>query len=75
MGRADPLNRRANETLRPERIFFHGGADEAVPAAHVTLYEKVFPHATVRRLPGRNHQLDGELTEIAAAIRGVRSAA
>ena len=37
-------------------FFFQGGADEVVPAAHMTLYEKALPHATVRRLPGRQRE-------------------
>lgn len=66
---------RASKELRQIKMFFfQGGADETVPAAHLALYEQVFPHATVRRLPGRNHQLDDDLTEIAAAIRRVGSA-
>jgi predicted alpha/beta hydrolase family esterase len=64
------LPAQASARLQEMRVFFfQGGADEVVPAAHMTLYEKALPHATVRRLPGRNHQLDDDLTEIAAAIR------
>jgi len=56
--------------LRTTRMFFyHGDADEVVPAAHLGLYEQAFAHATVRLLPARNHQLDDDLSAIAADIR------
>jgi predicted alpha/beta hydrolase family esterase len=48
--------------------FFHGLADETAPPAHVDLYERAIPQARVHRLPGRDHQLDNDLREVAAAI-------
>lgn len=50
-------------------FFYHGRDDEEVPYAHLDLYAKVFPGATVRRLAGRNHQLNDNLPEVAADIR------
>ncbi|HEU5295481.1 MAG TPA: alpha/beta fold hydrolase [Burkholderiaceae bacterium] len=50
-------------------FFYHGDADEVVPAAHVGLYEQAFAHATVRLLAARNHQLHDDLSAIAADIR------
>lgn len=47
---------------------FHGSADEAVPPAHVDLYARAIPGAHVHRLPGRDHQLGDDLSEVAAAI-------
>jgi hypothetical protein len=32
------------------------------------MYAKALPDAVVRRLPGRNHQLDGDMTEVARDI-------
>ncbi|AGL17895.1 alpha/beta hydrolase [Actinoplanes sp. N902-109] len=48
---------------------FHGLADETVPPSHADLYARAVPQARVHRLPGRDHQLTNDLTEVAAAIR------
>jgi hypothetical protein len=37
--------------------------------AHVDLYKKSIPHAQVRKLEGRDHQLNDDLSEVAADIR------
>lgn len=37
---------------------YHGRDDESVPFAHVELYALALPRAIVRRLGGRNHQLN-----------------
>jgi pimeloyl-ACP methyl ester carboxylesterase len=50
---------------------YQGGADEAVPAEHADLNAKAIPQAVVRRLPGRDHQMDNDLSEVAADIRGL----
>jgi len=64
------LPTQAGAKLQGTRMFFYqGGADEVVPVAHMSLYEQAFPHATVRLLPARNHQLDDDLSAIAADIR------
>lgn len=47
---------------------FHGTADETASPAHADLYARAIPQAQLHRLPGRNHQLDDDLTEVAAAI-------
>ena len=52
----------------PPLYFYQGGDDETVPASHVDLLAKAFPQATIRRLEGRNHQLDDDLSEIAHDI-------
>jgi uncharacterized protein len=49
-------------------FFYHGRADEVVPFAHVEMYAKLLPGAIVRRLDGRNHQLNDDLTEVAHDI-------
>lgn len=47
-------------------VFLHHGThDEVVPPAHARLYAQAMPQATVRLLPRRNHQLDGDLSELA----------
>jgi pimeloyl-ACP methyl ester carboxylesterase len=48
---------------------FHGLADDTAPPAHVDLYAGAIPGARVHRLPGRDHQLGNDLTEVAAIIR------
>jgi pimeloyl-ACP methyl ester carboxylesterase len=47
---------------------FHGLQDETVPPAHADLYAKVVPQAHLHRLPGRDHQLDNDLSDVAKAI-------
>ena len=55
---------------------FHGLDDEEVPPAHVDRFAGVIPKANVHRLPGRDHQLGNDLTDVAAVIRDLpRSAA
>jgi pimeloyl-ACP methyl ester carboxylesterase len=52
-------------------FFYHGRDDETVPIAHVGLYAKAIPGAVVRRLSGRNHQLNDDLSEVALDIKRV----
>lgn len=54
---------------------FHGSKDETAPLAHASLYAKAIPRAVVRQLAGRNHQLDDDMSEVAADIRRLTSAA
>jgi predicted alpha/beta hydrolase family esterase len=49
--------------------FYHGNEDETAPFEHVDLYEKAIPQAVVHRLTGRDHQLNNDMTEVAADIR------
>lgn len=44
-----------------------------VPLAHVDLYSAVMPQAFVRRLAGRNRQLNDDLPEVARDIRRLTS--
>jgi len=48
---------------------YQGGADDTVAAKHADLNAKAIPQAVVRRLPGRDHQLDNDMSEVAADIR------
>jgi pimeloyl-ACP methyl ester carboxylesterase len=48
---------------------FHGDRDETAPPSHADLYARAIPQAHLHRLPGRDHQLDNDLTEVADAIR------
>jgi len=47
---------------------FHGLQDETAPPAHADLYARVIPQAQLHRLPGRDHQLDNDLSDVAKAI-------
>jgi hypothetical protein len=47
---------------------FHGLDDETAPPSHADLYARAIPQAQVHRLPGRNHQLNNDLSEVAQAI-------
>jgi len=49
-------------------FLYHGDEDEVVPVSHLDMYAKALPDAVVRRLPGRNHQLNGDMTEVARDI-------
>lgn len=47
---------------------FHGLRDETVPPSHADLYAGVVPQAMVHRLPGRDHQLNNDLSDVAQVI-------
>ncbi|MFC0505265.1 alpha/beta fold hydrolase [Micromonospora costi] len=47
---------------------FHGLQDETAPPSHADRYARAIPQARVHRLPGRDHQLGNDLSEVAAAI-------
>jgi predicted alpha/beta hydrolase family esterase len=48
---------------------YHGSDDDTAPCAHVDLHKQAIPQAHVRKLEGRDHQLNEDLSEIAAEIR------
>jgi len=48
---------------------YHGSDDDTVPAAHVELYAKAIPQAQIRRLDRSDHQLNNDLSAVAADIR------
>jgi predicted alpha/beta hydrolase family esterase len=50
---------------------FQGLEDETAPSAHADLFGRVIPQAQVHRLPGRDHQLNNDLSEVAIAISPV----
>jgi pimeloyl-ACP methyl ester carboxylesterase len=51
---------------------FHGLADETAPPSHASRYADVLPQAQLHLLPGRDHQLNDDLSEVARAISGNR---
>jgi hypothetical protein len=48
---------------------FHGLRDETAPPSHAGLYALAIPQAQVHQLPGRDHQLNNDLSEVAETIR------
>jgi pimeloyl-ACP methyl ester carboxylesterase len=48
---------------------FHGLRDQTAPPSHADLYARAIPQAQLHLLPGRDHQLDNDLTEVAETIR------
>ena len=53
---------------------FHGLADETVPPSHAELYARAVPQARLHLLPGRDHQLNNDLSEVAKTISSYRPA-
>jgi pimeloyl-ACP methyl ester carboxylesterase len=47
---------------------FHGLADQTVPPSHAELYARAAPQAQLHLLPGRDHQLNNDLSEVATTI-------
>ena len=54
---------------------YQGDADETTPMTHADLYLKAMPHARLRRLKGRDHQLGDDLSEVAQDITKARKPA
>ncbi len=52
---------------------YHGSKDDTAPLAHVDLYERAIPGSIVHRLPGRDHQLNNDMAEVAAGIRALNN--
>jgi len=61
----------AGKHLSLPLFLYHSRDDEVVPYSHLDLYLEKFPKAQARRLSGRNHQLDDDLSEVAADIRSL----
>ena len=51
--------------------FYHGSEDEVVPFSHLAMYARLFPTASIRRLDGRDHQLNGDLSDVARDIKAL----
>lgn len=49
-------------------FLYHGDEDEVVPVSHLDMYAKALPQAVVRRLSGRNHQLNDDMIDVAGDI-------
>ena len=53
---------------------YHGLADDTAPPSHADVYARAIPQARVHFLPHRDHQLDNDLSEIAATIKSLERA-
>ena len=49
-------------------LLYHGTADTIVPFSHASLYANAIPHAVVRAMPDRDHQLGNDLGDVARDI-------
>jgi len=47
---------------------YHGDRDDTAPVSHLDLYCKAIPRAVAHRLHDRDHQLNDDLSEVAADI-------
>ncbi|SHH49546.1 Predicted esterase of the alpha/beta hydrolase fold [Jatrophihabitans endophyticus] len=52
---------------------FHGLDDDTVPPTHAALYWQAVPEARLHLLPGRDHQLNDDLSEIAVVLTTTRA--
>jgi predicted alpha/beta hydrolase family esterase len=50
-------------------FLYHGEVDTIVPFSHADLYAEAIPQAHVRCLPGHDHQINNDLTQVADDIR------
>ncbi|NVB84831.1 MAG: alpha/beta hydrolase [Kofleriaceae bacterium] len=66
---SDDVQPRTDFGRLPPVFLYHGTDDETVPTSHVHLYARAIPHATVRVLTARDHQLNDDLGEVARDIR------
>lgn len=49
-------------------FLYHGDADDTAPIDHADLYAEAIPQAKIKRLKGRDHQLNNDMHEIAHDI-------
>jgi predicted alpha/beta hydrolase family esterase len=49
-------------------FLYHGKADDFVPPEHLDMHAKALPFATIQELAGRDHQLNGDLSDVARDI-------
>jgi predicted alpha/beta hydrolase family esterase len=51
---------------------FHGLQDEIALPSHAELYARAIPQAQLHLLPGRDHQLNNDLSEVAKAMSPIK---
>ncbi len=52
-------------------FLYHCKDDEEVPFAHLKLYARSLPHATIREIPSGGHQLNNDLSILAVDIKSL----
>jgi len=63
----------AEKTKKIQTFFYHSTNDEIVPFSHLQLYKEKFPHAKMRKISGRGHQLQNDLSEVVDDIKVLMS--
>ena len=53
-------------------FFYQSDNDDVVPPEHLHLYAEKVPEATVRKIIGRGHQFNNNLSEVANDIRNLK---
>jgi predicted alpha/beta hydrolase family esterase len=63
------------KTLAPisKLFFYHCRDDNTVPFSHLALHQSLIPQAVTRAFDSGGHQFAGELSSVAADIRGDRA--
>jgi len=65
---------RAAKFLEAVPVFlYHSSDDDTVPFAHLALHSEKFPKATIHEFDGRGHQLNNDLSEVAADIKSLKA--
>lgn len=54
-------------------FFYHGTNDEIVPFHHLSLYAEKIPRATIRKIIGRGHQFNNDLSEVVEDIKSLNT--
>lgn len=54
---------------------YHGEDDESVPVSHLRMFAHVLPQGAFRELPGRDHQLNNDLADVAQDIKRLTAGA
>lgn len=52
-------------------FLYHTRDDDIIPFAHLAIYAKLMPHATVREIPKGGHQLNSNLSIVAVDIKSI----
>jgi len=62
----------AKKTKSIPIFFYHSTNDEIVPFSHLSRYAKKFPHAKIRAIEGRGHQMKNDLSEVVRDIEAIQ---
>jgi predicted alpha/beta hydrolase family esterase len=66
-----PAKKSFGAQLPSSVLLYQGADDDTVPSKHAQLYEQAIPNAVLHVLPGRDHQLNNDMTEVAQGIRSL----